>query len=202
MDAIKSGPTESQDFTLLQIEQIFLKEGYRRLTVGELAHRLRCSKRKLYEYATSKEDLFLLILRNNLDLIWELGLQAEANADNPVKKIEDYMAACLVPIKSWSHSFLADIQSTPAAKHLLDEHLKQRMDHLLAMVEDGISTGKFRRFNAQVVAELILVTGSHFCSPEFLDRAGLSLTRAIEEMLEMVWGGLVRDGHESQLEGI
>lgn len=143
-----------------------------------------------------------MALRKNLDLIWELGLEAEANADNPVKKIEDYMAACLVPIKSWSHSFLADIQSTPAAKHMLDEHLRMRMDHLLAMVEDGIQSGKFRRFNAQLVAELILVTGTHFCSPEFLDRTGISLIRAIEEMLEIVWGGLVLHGHTSQIDGL
>lgn len=170
--------------------------------MANLRHDCGVRKESCMNMPTPKKKLFLMVFRNNLDHIWELGLAAEANADNPVKKIEDYMAACLVPLKSWSHSFLADIQSTPAAKYLLDEHLRMRMDHLQSIVEDGIQSGKFRRFNAQLVAELILVTGAHFCSPEFLDRTGISLTRAIEEMLEVVWGGLVLHGHVSQIKDL
>ena len=56
-------PQQDRQARLLgEIEAIYLAEGFRGSTVGELAARLRCSRRALYELAPSKEELFLRVL--------------------------------------------------------------------------------------------------------------------------------------------
>ena len=44
-----------------ELEAIFLAEGFRGLTVGTLAARLRCSRSTLYALAATKEELYLRV---------------------------------------------------------------------------------------------------------------------------------------------
>ena len=55
---------------LAQLEEIFFEQGYRRITVGALAARLRCSRATLYALAPSKEELFLRVLDRVLGMMW------------------------------------------------------------------------------------------------------------------------------------
>lgn len=173
------------------LQDIFVVEGFRRVTMADLARRLHCSKATLYCLADSKEALFIRVLIRNLDEIWERGLQAERLATDPTNKIHQYVIAALVPIRKWSPTFLTDVQRLPAAKKLLDEHLDERMKRLEKMVLDGIDSGVFRGVNPAVIAGLVYSSALYFCSPEFLESADLSLTEAVEQLCAVVWHGLV-----------
>lgn len=48
--------TRRQEQVLDGLEEIFREEGFRRLTIGELATRLRCSRSTLYAMAPTKEE--------------------------------------------------------------------------------------------------------------------------------------------------
>ncbi len=47
--------SERQRQLLAALENVYLCEGYRSLTVSDLAEKLKCSKRSLYELAPSKQ---------------------------------------------------------------------------------------------------------------------------------------------------
>jgi AcrR family transcriptional regulator len=173
------------------LQDIFVVEGFRRVTMADLARRLHCSKATLYCVAKSKEALFIRVLVRNLDDIWERGLQAERITTDPTDKIHKYVIAALVPIRKWSPAFLTDVQRLPAAKKLLDEHLDQRMKRLEKMVLDGIDSGVFRGVNPTLIAAMVYASALYFCSPEFLESADLSLTEAIQQLCTVVWHGLV-----------
>jgi AcrR family transcriptional regulator len=175
------------------LEAIYLAEGALRLPVSVVAARLRCSKRALYQVAPSKERLFLRVLRGNLDRIWQLGLEAEQRAATAEDSIGDYVLAALVEVRKWSAAFLADIDAYAPARRMLDEHLDQRMRYLVHMIDDGIARGVFRPTNSVVVAGMLYASATHFCSPAFLDRAGLSLGQAVEQMCAVVSHGMLRE---------
>src|SRR4051812_8968716 len=73
------------------LEQLFLQEGFRSVTVDELAARLKCSKRTLYEVASSKQELFLLVVERWLERIRHLGWQGALEHDDPEKRIIAYL---------------------------------------------------------------------------------------------------------------
>jgi len=187
-----SGLAELRSEALLrQLEAIFLVEGYRRSTMADLATRLRCSKRALYQLADSKEELFLMVVQRVLDEIWRLGLESEKKTQVLQNRIQDYVAAAVVPCKRWSPMFLADVEGMPEAHALLEQHLVDRMARLEKMVREGIRGGVFRRVSPKLVAELIHVSASRFCSPSFLEQSKLDLASAVEEMCDLVWNGLL-----------
>lgn len=193
----ESGPSYG-DFTLSRLDAIFVAEGFRRVSIAELAKRLRCSRRKIYEYADSKEKLFLLVLQKNLDQIYQIGLEVERETENIVERIEAYVESAIIPVRRWSNAFLADIQSVPEASMMLEEHLKQRMERLKFMVESGIESGDFRPCNPTLVAEMIQVTGNHICHPDFLERADTTLDQAVKSMCDIVWNGLETNPKEAK----
>jgi AcrR family transcriptional regulator len=194
----KSGALSPQrtEELLGSLQDIFVVEGFRRVTMADLAERLHCSKATLYCLADSKEALFILVLVRNLDEIWERGLQAEQLATDPTNRIHQYIVAALVPIRKWSPAFLSDVQRLPAAKKLLNEHLDQRMKRLEQMVLDGIDSGVFRGVNPTLIAGLVYSSALYFCSPEFLESADLSLTEAVQQLCAVVWHGLMVDDEE------
>lgn len=50
--------TLTDDEFLDTLMELVLAEGIRNLTIGEIAARLRCSRRRLYEIAQTKEEIF------------------------------------------------------------------------------------------------------------------------------------------------
>jgi AcrR family transcriptional regulator len=177
---------------LRSLEGIFLAEGGLRLTLADLAGRLRCSKRTLYLIAPSKEELFLRVLRGNLDRISQLGLEAEQRATSVQDGIADYVLAALIEVRKWSATFLADIDSFGSARQMLDEHLDERMRYLEHMIDAGIASGVFNATNSVLVAEILHASAMRFCSPAFIERAGMSLGQAVEQMCALISYGLVR----------
>lgn len=180
-----------RDILLRQLESIFVLEGYRRSTMADLAMRLRCSKRALYQLAPSKEDLFLIVVQQVMDEIWRLGLEAESQTEQVQDRIHCYVTAAIVPCKRWSPVFLADVESMPEAHAILEKHLRDRMERLEKMVREGIRLGVFRKTSPKLVAEIIIVSASRFCSPSFLEQSKLDLASAVEDMCDLLWNGLL-----------
>jgi AcrR family transcriptional regulator len=188
---------EREQRLLVELENIFLAEGGLRLTLSELAARLRCSKRALYQIAPSKEALFLKVLEKSLEHIWQLGLEAEQRARTTQDSISEYVMAALVEVRKWSPAFLADIHGFAPARRMLDAHLDQRMRYLVHMIDDGIEAGMFNRTNSALVAEMLYASAMSFCSPAFLERAGLTLGQAVEQMCAVICHGMVRSGQRA-----
>lgn len=191
MEAKRLQDPGRSDGLLIRLEAIYVVEGYRRSTMGDLAARLRCSKRALYQIAVSKEQLFVIVVQRVLDEIWNLGLQAESEAEDIRERIHRYVTAAVVPCKRWSPVFLADVEGMAEARSLLEMHLKDRMARVEEMVKDGVRLGVFRRTNAALVAEMIMVSAARFCSPSFLEKSKIDLTSAIENMCDLLWNGLL-----------
>lgn len=199
-DKIKSLSGHRTNVLLTALQDIFFVEGFRRITIAELSERLHCSKRTLYVLADSKEELFIKVLNRNLEEIWELGLQVEQEISDPITRIHQYVVVALTPTRKWSPAFLADVESLPVAKQLLNKHLEQRMKRLEQMVTAGIDKGVFRSVNPEVVAGLLYSSAAYFCSADFLESAELSLTEAIQQLCKLVWHGLVTSAEEDTID--
>jgi AcrR family transcriptional regulator len=111
---VSSQPYSEREENILDgLEEIFLQEGFRRVGVGELAARLHCSRRTLYQLAPSKERLFLLVLSRLLLRVREMGWKAYQSATPLQDHIVRGGAPGVTELREASTLFSADITSFP-----------------------------------------------------------------------------------------
>lgn len=168
-----------------------LREGYRRLRIGELAARLRCSRRTLYELASSKEELFVRVLDALLRRIRERGDAEAAEARDLATRIERYLAPGIRETAHASNAFFADIAALPAAKRLFDEHQRTRIAGLRAIVAEGARRRVFRGLDPHLVAEVFMNAYRRVSQPDFVAATRLTTTEAYAELSRLLRHGLL-----------
>ncbi|HIJ62211.1 MAG TPA: TetR/AcrR family transcriptional regulator [Rhodospirillaceae bacterium] len=184
-------PASRTDATLDALEDIFLKDGFRKVTVAQLARALRCSRRTLYELAPTKEDLFLLVLERYLARVRGMGDREAAVAASPDLAIAAYLRPAVSETRKIGSAFSADVAGFPRARKAWEAHMHQRMGSLRGLVEKGVEQGAFRRINAILVAEVMEASTRRLKDPDFLAATGLPLSEAFAELYHLLQHGLL-----------
>jgi AcrR family transcriptional regulator len=173
------------------LEEIFLREGFRRVTVGELAKRLRCSRRALYELAESKEGLFVLVVDRLLSRIRALGDAAAAAGSALPERIESYLAPGIEGVRLATHLFTEDLTTLPQASRIFEEHQRRRLAGLRGMVAEGARRGIVRGLDSHLVADILSIAYRRASEPDFLAETNLSMTEAYREIGQLLCHGLL-----------
>lgn len=200
---IATGPfTTRQQEILNGLEAIILEEGFRHLTVGELAQRLNCSRRTLYELAPSKDELVLLVLDR---LLRRMGSHAHAQLrkyNDPIQRVESFMGAAISEIRALSLSFAEDVERHAAARRLMTAHYEFATDVLGGVIQDGIDQGVFRPVHARLVAQLLDAAVARLQEPRALRMVGLPESETMEELTSIILHGIIAagDAHASPRE--
>lgn len=170
------------------LEEMVLAEGISEFTIGELAARMGCSRRTLYELAPSKEQLQLLVLDRLFQRIGREALGAVDPASPIVEQLRQYVTSGIdYAFRASAYDDMADV---PAARRLLDRHFRFAatiMERLLAL---AIERGEIRPVNAAVVAAMISTTAQHLSQGEVVEDLGISVGDALRDMLDALVGGL------------
>lgn len=173
-----------------RIEAIFFARGYRTITMDELAAELRCSKRALYEMASSRRALFLLVIQRWAERIRTLGQAGASREADPRDRLEAFLAPGVTQTAGLTEHFLDDIRAFPAARKLLDDHQRGRMEMLRDIVEDGIRQGRFAPLHSHLVAGVCMAGIARINDPDFLRDAGLTFSEAFAELYRLLMTGL------------
>ena len=173
------------------LEEIFFREGYRRVTVGELAARLHCSRRALYRLAASKEELFVLILDRMLCRIRQQSDEGIARAGDSAERITAMIRPGITEPMACTASFFADIAGLPAAKQLLEQHQEASLQQLRELIEEGVGSKECRDLHAEVAAQAMLAAYRAITDPRFLMTVDVSLGEALQEAQDLFLHGLL-----------
>lgn len=182
---------------LADLERFFFANGYRAVTMGMLAERMKCSKRSLYELAPNRRDLFILIVERWVCRIRSAGHTAAARHSDPRQRLAAFLEPGVRETIGIGASFLADLRDLPAAKAILDRHQQLRMSDLQVILDDGSRCGAFKNLHGYLVAGVYLAAIEKINEPEFLARAGLSFSEAFAELYRLLMTGLETDGEAS-----
>jgi len=174
------------------LEEVFLKEGFRKVRIEELASRLRCSRQTLYRLAPSKAELFLLVLDRFLERIREEGRDAAYAYSGPDERIEAFLRPGITNTLHASRRFTEDVDGYEPARRLLADHQRERMRQLRALIQDGVDRGVFADIHPQLAAEVMLAAVGRASHPSFLADTGLSMSEAFAECSRFLRSGLAR----------
>ena len=183
-------PTARALVVLEDLETLFKAEGFARFTAEELAARLRCSRRMLYQLAPSLDELAALVVDR---FFQRMGRTCFANASagrTRTEQLDAYMRGGNADFASLSAAFIRDMHALPVTKRLADTRLAFGVSIFEQIVELGVQEREFAAINAAFVARMFLAGVLRLLDPQLLRETNLTVQAAIDQYAELVLHGL------------
>lgn len=174
-----------------QLSELVKREGISELSVAQIAARLRCSRRRLYALAPTKEGLLHRVAAEHFDRMLREGFEAAAREGDAGRAIAAYLRVGVTWTTTLSQAFLRDLEASAEGRALFDRFQHARAEGGQRIVEEGISSGAFNAHNPAVAIEVLLGAALRLRRPDFLERSGLSISQAFDEAYSIVLGGLL-----------
>ena len=177
----KVSPTNSSDIDLGGVlmvskrerilnaaEELFAEKGFSAATVEEVAKRAGIGKSTVYEYFSSKDEIFRQTLKAGL----ESYLDAMKGRLKQPCSVRDVLTAIgtahfnFVKEHTFTARLLADeYNDTPWARQWLLGLRERRIAMFSSLIRQGIAEGEFRLVDPRMAAEVLLGVLNALCAP-------------------------------------
>lgn len=175
---------------LAQIEQILLQEGFAKLSMDDLAGRLRCSKSTLYGVGGSKNDLVSLVVKRFFEGATARIEEETAAESDYRRKIKVYLHGVGREMGRHSAAFYDDMATYRAAAEIYALNSAAAARRVHEIIEDGVQAGQFRGVDAALASELVVLAIDGVRSGRLLRRTGLTAGQAFAEIGDILLDGL------------
>jgi AcrR family transcriptional regulator len=175
------------------LTNLLLAEGIKCLSVGEIASRMRCSRRRLYNIAQMKEEIFCATVERFFHSLLDEGEALIRSEQNLVAAISAYLGVGVRAGSRISIQFLKEVDDSEPARTIFDNYQQARTMRLSQLIDEGVRQGVFVACHGLVVSELILGAALRLRRPAFLAQANLTIEEAFQEFYRVLLDGLLAD---------
>ena len=169
--------------------ELFQKTGLK-FTMQEVAASLSISKKTIYTVYPSKEALLLDMIDGLFADIHRKKAELAAQ-DAPVEeRIRKVIVALPEQYSAMDFRLLDELEEKyPAAAQRVREHLESNWEPTVALLEEGMSSGRIRRISIPLLQQMIVASIERFLSDES-SRGRYADT--LEEMIDIIMNGIKR----------
>lgn len=172
------------------VVDLFLTEGFARLTLDDIAARSRCSKSTLYTLADSKDQLVRAVTvhffrRAADDVERQIAKVVGARA-----QITTYLSAVGTALDAVSDAFMADLDAFGPAREIYEQNTKIAADRVQQIIAAGVETGEFRDVHAAFAAELVATMMVRIQQRAVRANTGLDDASAYRELAAILTAGI------------
>ncbi|MBE3572191.1 MAG: TetR/AcrR family transcriptional regulator [Moorella humiferrea] len=182
---------EIRDKILATMKRLAGERGFRAVTTDELAAACGISKRTLYRYFNSKDEIVEQVLDNVLQ---EVGDRVEAILTGPLSppaKLQAMARAIAEEVRFLEPHIFHDLQHYyPHLWEKIDRFRTERSERLGQVYLEGCQKGFFKEFNVALVINSFIAAARAVISPGFLINHNISLPRAMDTMVEIFLHGI------------
>ena len=144
---------------------LFSRFGLHGTSVDQVAARAGVSKSNLLYYFASKEELYICVLRDLLEL-WLAPLREFSAEQDPQQAIADYIRRKLVVSRDSpdaSRLFCLEmIQGAPLLKGELDRELRDIVERKSAVIQGWIDAGQLAKVDPEHLIFMVWATTQHY----------------------------------------
>jgi AcrR family transcriptional regulator len=192
--AIRSRRTEEE--FLGELTRLLCVHGTSALSIQEMAKRLRCSRRRLYELAPTKEEIFVLVCRAVLEEKVARGFAAAEAESDAVQAVRAYLFKTL-GTSGLSKAALADLDAIPDGKALFNDYQQARAAGLEKLLVVAMRSNQLVDHNPRLVSEAMLGAGQRLRDQRFLNEVGMDIASAFHAFYDIVLNGLLPASRQS-----
>lgn len=145
--------------------EFFSLYGLHGTSLDQVAERADVSKTNLLYYFPSKEELYVAVLRDLLD-IWLEPLKALSTGQEPMEAIKEYIYLKLCVSRDHPQASrlfcLEMLQGAPLLKQILSTHLKQLVEEKSAIIEGWVEKGLIAPIEPLHLLFILWATTQHY----------------------------------------
>jgi AcrR family transcriptional regulator len=138
--------------------QLFMDRGIKDVTMDEVSHYLKMSKRTLYELFENKEALLLEGIKYKEQQSTQLNLEFSKTANNILEVILYDLELKLSALDRVNLNFFSDLHKYPKVQEYLDRTESKRREKATLALKQGIKEGVFR---PDIEVSLVIATLMH-----------------------------------------
>lgn len=177
-----------------EAERMAVRHGFRRFNLDTLARRLRVSKKTVYVYFPSKEELFFAALNRRASrLVQKLKevLKSDASARDKL-----YLASGLVArdLSELDVSLMRDLEELFPDFYVVSQgYFRQLTRYISAILEEGARKGEFREdISPVLLTRLFQGIGDYLGDREFLERNRLNMEKVYSGTMDLLMQGILK----------
>jgi AcrR family transcriptional regulator len=174
-------------------QERFLKEGFYRLSVEEIARELGMSKSTLYKYFPTKHDLVNESIKN-LALKINGEISGIINSDgNAVEKFVMVITQLVKNITRFTDKFMSDLQHhAPTVWEEVDEMRKKIMfKNISSIIIQGQEEELIIKYPPEIIITIIVGALRSVVNPQFLTSSKFSYNEAVARTFEILLNGIL-----------
>ena len=173
----------------------FLREGFYKTTMDDIASQLRMSKKTIYKYFPSKEELVKEVAFEFINKrIEQIKTIIESKFDSVTKffKLIEYLSTFII---KFSDRWIADIQLyTPSVWKEIDNiRAKMMYANLMKIIQQGKEEGYFVDKPAEIIVTIFVSSIRGTVNPDFIMNNKFSISTALETTFEILMNGIMTE---------
>lgn len=174
-------------------ENHFMKYGFHKTTMDDIAKELRISKKTIYKHFQTKIDLVRAVfirIRNDLAGQIELIVNGEGNAIIKLYRIIELFSKRSSVI---SNDWLDDLRyyAPDIWQEIDDFRVKMMQKNIILLLNQGKTEGLIEDYPNSIIVGIIISSIQGVVKPEFVVNNNISLSKAGTMTLDIVFSGIL-----------
>jgi AcrR family transcriptional regulator len=175
--------TVRQRQLLDELEELVAAKGLAELTMAEIAARVNCSLRTLYEISPSREELVLTVVDRRLHRIGRKAIASLDASMSPLAALRAYLQAANEAVQPETVSFSREFADVPGARRLLDSHEGYVIAVTRSLLDRAVAAAEIPAVDTASVAHVLGGLGREFARPEVAASSPKATADAIADIL-------------------
>ena len=182
------------------LKEMAMERGFSGVTVDELAARCGISKRTVYRYYKSKDEIIVSVMEEFMSEIEKGVVLAFNTATGPVEKLSTVIHSVLKYLKRINAPFLYDLEKNyPYLWERVEQFRAQRIQQTVEEILTSGQSGFLKDIEPVIFTTALLAGVRSVVNPKFIMDQNLSPEKAIQSLFEIFLYGIVDEQGRGEL---
>jgi AcrR family transcriptional regulator len=184
-----------QDKIIEQLEDKLFKEGFYKTTMDEVASELGMSKKTIYKFFPSKEDLVRAIAKHFMNRMKSKILPALNSDKNAIEKLGELIKILAGASEKISTKRMEEMKRHfPQIWNEIDSfRTKMMFENITKVIDQGKTEGLFIDYPTSIVMNMLVGSVRSVVNPDFILNNNFSIIEAARTSFKILIGGIVTE---------
>lgn len=192
---LQTGKDEIREHLIQAARQVFMRYGYKKTVLDDIAKEARKGKSTIYYYFKSKDDIFKAVIDAEAEIRTKSIDDQISGIKDPRQKLKTYIYVRMLSLKNVGNYYEAIkndlLDNLYFVNNLRTSHFDAEITVVKNLLLEGIDKGEFTIENPELTAKTIVTLLQGFEVP--LIQKNLSdeeLQKSVDEMLNILFFGI------------
>lgn len=186
---------DDQSKIIEQLEDKLFKEGFYKTTMDDVASELGMSKKTIYKFFPSKDDLVMAIAKHFMNSMKNKIVPALNSDKNAIEKLAELISILAKASEKISPNRMDEIRKYfPNLWNEIDSfRTKMMFGNITKVIDQGKSEGLFIDYPTSIIMNVLVASVRNIVNPDFILNHNFSIIEAARFAFKIVIGGIVTD---------